>query len=281
LVEHGFDGPAIGLVADGTGYGTDGAIWGCECLIATLETFERFGHLAYYALAGADKAGKEAIRPTLSILKQTYGDEFDLKEFDWLLKRFEDEPDNQSQISNLKSQIIMEQLEKGVNCVETSSLGRVFDAVAAMIGLGNTNHFDAQLPMALEAVAADTIEDYYDFELRSTTGKPILIDLGPMFKQIVSDIQKDQAVSIISAKFHNTLAMAFLEMAKAAGESTKITTVALSGGVFCNRYLANRLIKLLKKADFTVLFNRGVPSNDGGISVGQAAIAAAAIAAET
>jgi hydrogenase maturation protein HypF len=102
-----------------------------------------------------------------------------------------------------------------------------------------------------------------------------------MFKQIVSDIQKDQAVSIISAKFHNTLAMAFLEMAKAAGESTKITTVALSGGVFCNRYLANRLIKLLKKADFTVLFNRGVPSNDGGISVGQAAIAAAAIAAET
>ncbi|MBN2315165.1 MAG: carbamoyltransferase HypF [Sedimentisphaerales bacterium] len=274
LAEHGYDEPVIGLVADGTGYGTDGAIWGCECLIATLEKFERFGHLAYYQLAGANKTSKEAIRPTLSVLKQTYGGTFDLKEFDWLLKRFEDEPDNQSQISNLKSQIIMEQLEKGVNCVETSSLGRVFDAVAAMLGLGSYNHFDAQLPMALEAVVADNIEDYYDFELRSSTDNPLLIELSQMFKQIVSDVQKDKVVGIISAKFHNTLAAAFLEMAKAAGESTKLNTVALSGGVFCNRYLANRLIKLLKKAGFSVLFNRDVPANDGGISLGQAAIAA-------
>jgi len=274
LAEHGYNEPVVGLVADGTGYGTDGAIWGCECLIATLETFERFGHLAYYSLAGADKAGKEAIRPALSLLKQAYGNDFDLNAFDWLLKRFEDEPDNQSQISNLKSQMIMEQLEKGINCVETSSLGRVFDAVAAMLGLGSTNHFDAQLPMALEAVALGEVEDHYDFELRSSTGKPILIDLSLMFKQIVSDVRKNQAAGIISARFHNTLAAALLELAKAAGESTKLNTVALSGGVFCNRYLANRLIKLLKKAGFYVLFNRDVPSNDGGISLGQAAIAA-------
>jgi hydrogenase maturation protein HypF len=140
LVEHGLSGPVIGLAADGTGYGTDGAIWGCECLIASLEKFERFGHLAYYPLAGADKASKEAVRPVLSLLKKAYGSEFTLQEFEWLLKRIE--PD----VSRL--QIILEQLEKGVNCVETSSLGRVFDAVAAMLGLGSYNHFDAQLPMA-------------------------------------------------------------------------------------------------------------------------------------
>ena len=274
LVEHGHDGPVIGLVADGTGYGTDGAIWGCECMIASLEKFERFGHLAYYTLAGADKASKEAMRPALSLLKQAYGGKFHLKEFDYLLRRIEDEPGNKSKIENRKSKIILEQLDKGINCVETSSLGRVFDAVAAILGLGSYNYFDAQLPIALEAVIADNIEEHYDFELKRTAGRPMLLDLSKMLRQLVSDVQKDQAPGVISAKFHNTLAAALLEMAEAARASTKLDTVALSGGVFCNRYLANRLIKLLKKADFSVLFNRDVPSNDGGISLGQAAIAA-------
>jgi hydrogenase maturation protein HypF len=266
LAEHDHDDPVIGLVADGTGYGTDGAIWGCECMIASLETFERVGHLAYYPLAGADKASKEAIRPALSLIKQTYGGDFNLAKFDWLLKRIEQE-------SNEKSQIILEQLIKGVNCIQTSSLGRVFDAVAVILGLGNYNHFDAQLPMALEAVVACDIEEQYDFELIRQADGPMLLNLNKMFKQLISDVQKDQASGVISAKFHNTLAAALLEMAKAAKSSTKINTVALSGGVFCNRYLANRLIMLLKKAGFSVLFNRDVPSNDGGISLGQAAIA--------
>ncbi|MHC4439943.1 MAG: carbamoyltransferase HypF, partial [Planctomycetota bacterium] len=123
LVEHNLEGPVIGLAADGTGYGTDGAIWGCECLIASLEKFERFGHLSYYWLAGGDKASKEPVRPALSLLKKAYGNEFTLNEFDWLLERIE--PDKS------RLQMISEQLKKGVNCVETSSLGRVFDAVAA------------------------------------------------------------------------------------------------------------------------------------------------------
>jgi hydrogenase maturation protein HypF len=282
LVEHGLDGPVIGLVADGTGYGTDGAIWGCECMIASLEKFERFGHLAYYPLPGADKASKQAIRPALSILKQTYGGEFNLEEFDWLLRRLEDAPSKKSQISSLsraksrdrESQIVQEQLDKGVNCIETSSLGRVFDAVAGMLGLGSYNHFDAQLPMALEAIAASDIDDHYDFELTHHVGEPMLLDLSKMFKQIISDLQKDRAASRISAKFHNMLAAALLGMAQAARTATKIDTVALSGGVFCNRYLSNRLIKLLNKAGFTALFNRDVPSNDAGIALGQAAIAA-------
>ncbi len=266
LAEHGLSGPVIGLAADGIGYGTDGTIWGCECLIASLEKFERFGHLAYYPLAGADKASKEAIRPVLGLLKKTYGDNFELSKFGWLLERIEADTN--------KQRIILEQIEKRINTVETSSLGRVFDAVAAMLRLGSYNHFDAQLPMALEAAIENEIEEHYDFELTNRTGEPLQLDLGKMVKQLIVDIREEKTVSIISAKFHNCLAAGLLEMAKAARESTKLNTVALSGGVFCNRYLTIRCIKLLKKTGFSVLFNRDVPSNDGGISLGQAAIAA-------
>ena len=266
LVEHDFSGPVIGLAADGTGYGTDGAIWGCECLIASLDDFERFGHLAYYPLAGADRAAKEAIRPVLGLLAETYGDDFELKKFGWFLKRIEADAN--------KQQIILEQIKRQVNTVETSSLGRVFDAVAAMVGLGTYNYFEAQLPMALEAIIGSGLEDHYDFELTRNNGEPFQLDLRKMIKQLITDIQEKIPRGVISAKFHNCLAAALLEMAKQARESSELNTVALSGGVFCNWYLTNRLVKLLRKNDFRVLFNRDVPSNDGGISLGQAAIAA-------
>jgi len=266
LAEHGLDEPVIGLSCDGTGYGTDGAIWGCECLIASLDGFDRFGHLAYYTLAGADAASKEAIRPVLGLLKKTYRHDFNLQKFRWLLDRIETD-------SN-KQQIIFEQIEKRINTVETSSLGRVFDAVAAMLGLGSYNHFEAQLPMALEAIITGDTEEHYDFELKSSPGKPLQLDLRKMIMQLISDIQENKPCGVVSGKFHNTLAEALLLFAKAARESKNLNTVALSGGVFCNRYLTNRVIKLLNKNSFSVLFNRNIPSNDGGISLGQAAIAA-------
>ncbi len=169
---------------------------------------------------------------------------------------------------------MLEQLEKQINTVETSSLGRVFDAVAAMLGLGTYNYFEAQLPMALEAIIASDVEERYDFELIGGRGEPLQLDLRKMVKQLICDIQEKFTDSVISAKFHNCLAAALLEMAKRARETKKLNTVVLSGGVFCNWYLANRLVKLLKKNNFRVLFNRNVPSNDGGISLGQAMIAA-------
>ena len=264
LAEHGLNEPVIGLACDGTGYGTDGEIWGCECLIASLNDFERFGHLAYYCLPGADKAGKEAIRPLLGLLKKTYGNDFTLEKFGWLLERIEPDTD--------KQRIISEQLGRQINTVETSSLGRVFDAVAAMLGLGSYNYFEAQLPMALEAIIESGVEEHYDFEL--TKDKPLQLDLSKMIKQLIANIQEGAAAGVISVKFHNTVAAGLLEMAKAARKSKKLNTAALSGGVFCNRYLTNRLVKLLKQNDFSVLFNREVPSNDGGISLGQAVIAA-------
>ena len=153
-------------------------------------------------------------------------------------------------------------------------MGRVFDAVAAMLELGGYNHFDAQLPIALEAVAVADIEDCYEHAMLFSPGQPCCFDLSLAIKGIVTDIQNKVDTGIVSAKFHNTIAAASLEMAKKARENTKLETVALSGGVFCNRYLISRLIKLLEENGFKVLFNQQVPSNDGGISLGQAAIAA-------
>jgi len=281
LAEHGTSGPVIGLACDGTGYGTDGAVWGCECLIASLEKFDRFGHLAYYQLAGADKASKEAIRPLLGLLKFAYGSDFRVDKFEWLFERIKSDADKKSKIEtclttvkNRKLKIILEQIENRINTVDTSSLGRVFDAVAAMLGLGSYNHFEAQLPMALEAIAEEGIEDCYNFELIREADKLLQLDLRRMIKGIITDIQKELPAGAISAKFHNTLAAALLAMAKQARQSTKLKTVAISGGVFCNRHLTNQLIKQLKKEGFDVLFSREVPANDGGISLGQAAIAA-------
>jgi hydrogenase maturation protein HypF len=265
LAEHGQAGPVIGIECDGTGYGTDGAIWGCECMIASLTQFTRFGHLAYYPLAGGDKASKEAVRPLLGLLKQAYGADFRLDEFAWLLERIEPDAD--------KLRLIDEQIDRRLNVVNTSSLGRVFDAVAAMLGLGGFNHFDAQLPMALESLAAPGIDDSYDFDLRAGGDEPLQLDLRKAIKGVVGDVKSERTPAVVSAKFHNTLAEALLAMAKAARESAGLEVAALSGGVFCNRFLTARLVTRLKQAGFAVLLNRDVPANDGGLSLGQAAIA--------
>jgi len=272
LAEHGLAGPVIGIECDGTGYGTDGAIWGCECMVASLTQFRRFGHLAYYPLAGGDKASKEAVRPLLGLLKQAYGADFRLDEFAWLLERIEPDTD--------KLRLIDQQIDKRLNVVSTSSLGRVFDAVAAMLGLGGFNHFDAQLPMALESLAAPQVEDGYEFDLRRVGDEPLQLDLRRAIMGAVGDVRGETTPAVVSAKFHNTLAEALLAMAKAARASTGLEVAALSGGVFCNRFLTSRLVSRLKQAGFVVLLNRDVPANDGGLSLGQAAVASAILRKE-
>jgi hydrogenase maturation protein HypF len=256
IAEHGIDEPVIGLACDGTGYGTDGAVWGCETLISTLNGFERFSRLAYFPLAGADAASKEPIRPLLGLLMQVFGSEFNLDQLQWLLEPIE--PDKAKQL------MICEQIRKNINTVQSSSLGRVFDAVAAMLGLGNYNHFEAQLPMKLESIADEGCFEEYDF------------DLQQLFRQLLNDLSSDNDLAIISAKFHNTIAAGLHNMARTARQAKKLNTVALSGGVFCNRFLTGRLVRLLKEDGFFVLSNRNLPVNDGCIAAGQAVIAAAA-----
>ena len=255
-------GPVIGLVADGTGYGTDRTVWGCECLVASLTEFERLGHLAYFPLAGGDKAAKEAIRPLVGLLgPKGVEDNADI------LARIEPDVD--------KIQMILTQVDKGLNTVQTSSLGRLFDAVAALIGLGTKNRFEAELPMALEAAIADGVEDAYPIKLTEDNG--IVLDSAPIVLGVLEDVRRGVSKGIVAARFHNTLCEGLLELAKMARQQTALTTAALSGGVFCNRYLANRMIRRLQQEHFRVLWPKSVSVNDGGIALGQAAIAAAMI----
>ena len=254
-------GSVIGLVADGTGYGTDGAIWGCECLIASLTEFERFGHLAYYPLAGGDKASKEAIRPLVGLL----GPE-DIKKYADLLSQVEPDMD--------KIELIASQIQKGLNTVQTSSLGRIFDVVAAIVGVGTKNRFEAELPMALEAEIIKGVEDAYSIELKEVE-EVFRLQYKPIIHGVLADVQSGVDKGVIAAKFHNTICEGLLALAVKARERTGLSDAALSGGVFCNRYLANRMIGRLQEQQFRVLWKKSVPANDGGIALGQAAIAAA------
>lgn len=265
LAEHNVEDEVIGLECDGTGYGTDGAIWGCECMRASLEGYKRMGHLEYFPLAGGDKSSRYAIRPIIGLLKSVYGEDFEVSDFRWLTDRVEDNFE--------KVQIIEKQIEKNLNCVQTSSLGRLFDAVAGMAGLGGVNSFDAQLPMHLQAEADETIDESYDFRITKKEGM-FIFETETMLAQLIRDIKKGEDKSIISSRFHNWTAEGLAAMAAKVREETLLNIVALSGGVFCNNYLLSKLIKLLKNDGFSVLFNRRVPSNDGGIALGQAAAAA-------
>jgi len=261
LAEHNCDEKVIGLVADGTGFGTDGAIWGCECLIASLEDFTRVGHLKYYSLSGGDRAAKEPIRPLMGLLAGN------TNEYQSLLEDIE--PDSN------KRNIIAAQLKKNLNTVQTSSLGRLFDTIAAICGFGTYNHFDAQLPMALESAIADGIDDCCKFTITPDPAGMMILDYLPIVADVIAQRGRGTDPAIIAARFHNTIAAAFAKWAQIAAKKFSLNTVALSGGVFCNRYLANRLISMLKRDGFVVFSNRDFPATDGGIALGQAAIAAA------
>ena len=264
MVEHQLTGPVIGLVADGTGYGTDGAVWGGECLVADLTGFERVGHLEYFSLPGGDQASREAIRPLLGLLTRAY-DGLDLNDWQWLLEPLESDPQKQA--------VILAQLQAGLNCVQTSSLGRVFDAVAALCGVGRVNGFDAQLPMALEALTLDEPVSPYRYQWHADSEGTLLMDWRPMVQDAVEQCRAQVDPRQIATAFHCTWVQAWGDIAQRIRVKRHINQVALSGGVFCNHFLLSRLVTHLRELDFEVYFNQQIPSNDGGISVGQAAIA--------
>ncbi len=259
LADFDQTGPVIGLVADGTGYGSDGAIWGCECLIVSLTAFDRFGQLAYYPLAGGDKASKEAVRPLVGLLgADGVSDNADL------VAAIESDAD--------KIQLILTQIEKGLNTTPTSSLGRLFDAAAALLGLGTRNRFEAELPIALEAVIKKGVDDAYPVELTDSRGV-WKIGYKSLLQGMIADIRIGVDKGVIAARFHNSVCDSLLALAQKARDVHGLSDAALSGGVFCNRYLANRLIDRLQTDGFRVLWKKSVPVNDGGLSLGQAAIA--------
>jgi len=260
MAENQVEDPLIGLAFDGTGYGSDGRIWGGEILWAHLDRFERLGHIAYVPMPGSAAAIKEPWRMAVSYLHQAYGKKLLQLELPFI-----------NIVGRRKVETIIEMIEKKINSPHTSSLGRLFDGVAVMIGLREYVAYEGQAAIALEMLADPSTQGLYDYDV--SQGDMLEIHPEPIVKGVVDDIGKQVHPSEISMKFHNTLVRMFAEICVDIRMDTGQKRVALSGGVFQNALLLSGLTKGLEKKGFEVLSHTQVPTNDGGISLGQAVIA--------
>jgi hydrogenase maturation protein HypF len=259
MAEHGLDEPVIGVSFDGTGFGTDGTVWGGEFLVAEPGDFSRYTFFDPVPLPGGEKAIHEPWRTACSYLIKYLGRDFDLTSVPALRQVGE---------SNLKA--ISEILKSDVNSPLSSGAGRLFDAIAALLGLCTHETFNSEAPVRLESAICDRTEEFYPF----AAGKPVI------FRETFSAILKElpiKSASFISAKFHNTVAMIILEVSEQIRRETSLNKVVLSGGVFQNKYLLERSMHLLRQSRFMVFTNNSVPANDGGISLGQLLIASKSI----
>lgn len=250
----------IGISFDGTGLGDDNAIWGGEFLICNYQEYKRHSHFQYIPMPGGDKASKQPWRSALSYLYGIYG-----KDFQNIDIPFNHIPEK-SGFSLLTTAI-----DKNINCPLTSSSGRLFDAVAALTGINYNATFHAEAPIRLESIIKPGVSEYYPFEITKTVSFHKSIDA------IVSDIKKNTELALISAKFHNTVIQAALQTVLKISKETGINKVAVSGGTFQNKYLSDYLTQLLEENNFKVFSHSKIPANDGGLALGQLAIAACQI----
>lgn len=257
------DEAVIGISFDGTGYGDDGAIWGGEILIATYTAYQRRYHLNYTPLPGGDKAIQEPWRIALSWLGQA-GIEWDhdLPPVKWAQRLSSSQPEFPPALH-----VIEQQLASRLNSPDTSSIGRLFDAVSSLIGLRHVVNYEAQAAIELEALVAPHEFGVYAFALDQA-----LLDFTPVIREVVADYRLGINRSVIAARFHNTLAFAVQEAARQIRSETGLTKVVLSGGVWQNVTLLGRAVGLLKNDHFDVLIHQHVPPNDGGLSLGQAIV---------
>ena len=264
MAENGVSGKVIGVAFDGTGFGTDGKIWGGEFLIADFAGFERRAHFRYVPLAGGDAAVREPWRLGLSYLMDTFGaraESLDLPVW--------------RHIPPKKVAAVRAMIERGINTVETSACGRLFDAVASISGLRHEVNFEAQAAIQLEAVACQGVQEQYPFEISASDVWEI--DMRPAIEHIVRDVVAGTPVAVIAATFHNTVAGIVVEVCTRLRATERLQRVCLSGGTFQNVYLLERAVAGLRTAGFEVFLHAKVPSNDGGISLGQAVIANAQV----
>jgi hydrogenase maturation protein HypF len=271
MAEHRLEGPLIGLSLDGTGYGSDGRIWGGEVLIARLDSFERFAHLDYVPMPGGDAAVREPWRMALAHCRAA-GIEVASPAMLQFLGASEKEV-----------RLLARMIERGLNSPLTSSLGRLFDAVAALVLNRRSVDYEAQAAIELEGVAIDEPDDIAGYEIHMAPGdwqkrEPTLLKLAPLWDELLRDLKNGVSKPRIAARFHAAIANAFVRVAVAARNATSIAEVAMSGGVMHNRRLARLLRTRLESAGFHVYQHRRVSPGDGGLSYGQAASAAALIA---
>ena len=256
MAEYNLDEKVIGVAFDGTGYGSDGNIWGSEFMICDLHDFERLAHFDYVPLPGGDMATEEPWRIAVSFLYKIYGIKF--MEFGLSFLQ---------EIDPEKIRMLIHMIDKKINCPLTSGAGRLFDAVASILGLVQFASFQAEGPMRLESIVKQGVTDNYKFDIGD------IIEFDSMFQGILEDLNTKIDVSEISAKFHNTIIFVIFEMVNSLRRKTDIGKVVLSGGVFQNKYLLEGVIAILVKNNFEVYSHAKVPTNDGGIALGQLAVA--------
>ncbi|MEU8192825.1 carbamoyltransferase HypF [Microbispora amethystogenes] len=269
LADNGVAGPVIGVAFDGLGYGLDGTLWGGEFLVADLAGFERAGHLATVPMPGGAAAIRQPWRMAAAYLDLAY--EGDVPGDLGVVRR-----------NAGRWAVVTAMARRGVNAPRTSSAGRLFDAVAALVGTRDEITYEGQAAVELEQIADPRVDDAYACPLTSGEGPftasftaPFTVPGVDLVRAAADDLRSGTPREVVAARFHNTLAHVVADGCDHLRETTGLSAVALSGGVFQNLLLLDRAVTLLEERRFTVLTHHRVPPNDGGISLGQAAVAAA------
>jgi hydrogenase maturation protein HypF len=258
LAEHGEDGPVIGVAFDGTGYGDDGRLWGGEFLLADLKGYTRLAHLEYLPLPGGAAAIKEPWRLAAWVLYDLYGADFVNKDIPF------------ARSLPAGWELMLDAAAKGLNAPLSSGAGRLFDACAALLGIRGKINYEGQAAVELELAAAGRRGRVLPYTL--TAGEPVRLDFRPAFAAMVAALERGEAPAGLAADFHATLADAAAATVRRLAAASGVRKVALSGGVFQNVTLLGAVVAQLEQ-DFTVLLHRNVPPNDGGLALGQAAVA--------
>jgi hydrogenase maturation protein HypF len=262
LAEHGLEGPVVGLALDGTGYGTDGEIWGGEVLVADLNDFTRAAHLPYLPLLGGEAATRENWRMALAWLYRLFGRDFFSLNLPFL-----------SALNKRPAGLLLDALESGMAFPRTSSCGRLFDAIAALTGVRLRMSFEGQAPMELEGRAASFPLEVPTAADREPRGSPE-IPVDRTVRLAIEEIVRGESAAEVAARFHARLAAVLAASAAEVARERGLRQIALGGGCFQNRILLTRVVEELSLEGFEVLVPLEVPANDGGIALGQAAVAA-------
>jgi hydrogenase maturation protein HypF len=265
LAENGRTDKIIGLALDGTGYGTDGAVWGGEVLVGDIQSFVRVAHLQETFMPGGELAAKQPWRMALAWLYEAYGKNLFSQTIPAVSAMCEYVGEN-----NLRT--LLHESLRAKTFPRTTSLGRLFDAAAALIFFGTRPQHEGQAAMQLEGMISDEEKEPYPFEIRSTQEGYDISPL-PMIRALAEDIAIGAEPGVMSRKFHDGLVKALAQVCGRIRDRENLSVVALSGGCFQNAYLQTRLENRLREEKFDVLTHRQVPPNDGGVSLGQAVIA--------
>ena len=261
MAENGMEGDVIGVAMDGTGFGLDGTIWGGEFIKANLRDFNRLAHLKNVPMPGSTMAIKEPWRMALVYLHETYGDKMKHLGINLMTR-----------VSFEKWEILERMIEKKINTPMTSSMGRFFDAVSSLLSIRDEVHYEGQAAIELEMIADRQVKEEYPFHIRKDE-LPLVIDPAETIRGIVHDVAEGTPSPIISGRFHRTIAHLIVETCETLRSREKLNRVVLSGGVFQNIFLLSLVTEGLRKSGFDVYTHHLVPTNDGGISLGQAVIA--------